>query len=268
MATALAAAAAVLAAAAFVHGFVRLRRRGRTDLAGWDRVALFGLAIVLWLFALSPPLDELADRLLSAHMLEHVLIADAVPALVLVSIRGPLVFFLLPAALLRRLARLQLVRTCVAKLLHPAVAFVVWAAAIAFWHIPAMYDRALESGVLHGAEHASFVLGGLLVWMQLIDPAGRRALALPLRLGYALALFLGGMALANTLILTYTPLYPAYAALAHRPFGFSALGDQDLAGLVMLFEQVATLGTFAAIMLRQWLRSPLVVQTERHPLTV
>jgi hypothetical protein len=46
----------------------------------------------------SRPLDEAGDGyLLSAHMLQHVLIGDAAPALALVALRGPLLFFLLPA---------------------------------------------------------------------------------------------------------------------------------------------------------------------------
>jgi cytochrome c oxidase assembly factor CtaG len=269
MPVAVAIATAALATAAFVHGFVRLRRRGRADLAGWDRAALFGMAVALWLFALSPQVDKLADQLLSAHMLEHVLIADAVPALALVAVRGPLFFFLLPAPLLQWLARRSWLRALLSQLLRPSVAFVVWVASIAVWHIPALYDRALENPRLHGLEHATFVLGGVLVWMQLVDPAGRHALDMWQRLGYALALLVGGMALANTLILSYTPLYPAYAEQPDRPFGLSALGDQNLAGLVMLGEQAAALGLFAAILLRRWLNAPLAVEsTERHPFAV
>lgn len=255
-----------VAAAAFLQAFVRLRGRGRRDLAGWDRALLFTAALVLWTLALSPPVDELADRLLAGHMLEHVLIADAVPALVLVAVRGPLLFFLVPPALLRRVARLRRVRACVALLLRPAVAFVVWAGSLAVWHIPALYDLTLESESLHVLEHGTFVLGGTLVWLQLIDPARRAALGPNLRLGYAFAVFVGSMALANALLLTYSPLYPAYAVQEDRPFGLTALGDQELAGLVMLAEQVASLGTFAAIMLRRMLRAPLAAGRERHPL--
>jgi cytochrome c oxidase assembly factor CtaG len=267
VATYLAAVTALLASAAFAHGFVRLRRRGRADLAGWDRVVLFGLAVALWLVALSPPLDDLADRLLAAHMLEHVLIGDAVAALVLVAVRGPLLFFLLPPSVLRPLARTAWLRRLAHGLTRPGVAFVVWAGAIGVWHVPALYDRTLELQWLHGLQHASFVLGGFLVWNVLVDPAGRRALTVRMRLAYAGVLFVAGQMLANTLILTYTPLYAAYAAQAHRPFGMSAVGDQDLAGLVMIAEQIATLGTFAAIQLRRWWRAPVLVGTADHPLT-
>ena len=269
MPVAVAVATAAFATTAFVHGFIRLRRRSRADLAGWDRAALFSIAVALWLVALSPRVDELADQLLSAHMFEHMLIADAVPALMLVAVRGPLFFFLLPAPLTRWLARCSWLRAVATQLLRPSVAFVVWGASIAVWHIPALYDRALGDPRLHALEHATFVLGGVLVWMQLIDPARRCALSPWQRLGYALGLLVGGMALANTLILSYAPLYPAYTEQADRPFGLTALGDQNLAGLVMLAEQLAALGTFAAILLRRWLHAPLAVEgAERHPLTL
>jgi len=69
-------------------------------------------------------------------------------------------------------------------------------------------------------------------------------------------------------ILSYRPLYPAYAAQTDRPLGLSAFGDQGLAALIMLGEQFATLGTFGAVMLRRWLRAPAEARDERHPLAV
>jgi putative membrane protein len=53
---------------------------------------------------------------------------------------------------------------------------VLWAAAIGTWHVPALYDEALANGTVHDLEHATFVAVGLLVWMQLLDPARRRRL--------------------------------------------------------------------------------------------
>jgi cytochrome c oxidase assembly factor CtaG len=77
-----------------------------------------------------------------------------------------------------------------------------------------------------------------------------------------------GQALTNTFILTYWPLYPAYAAQPQRLFGLSPLADQDAAGLVMMAEQLLTLGTFAAIQARHWLRAPAALQPARHPFAV
>src|SRR5690242_18941137 len=68
--------AGALAAWRFTHGFLRLRRRGRVDLAGWDRAVLFAAGLALALLPLASPLDGEADRRLSAHMLQHVLVGD------------------------------------------------------------------------------------------------------------------------------------------------------------------------------------------------
>ena len=98
--------AAVIASLLFLQAVVRLRRRGRPELAGWDRVALFAAGLGVTLFALVGPLDRLADdELLSAHMAQHVLIGDVGPALMVTALRGPLLVFFLPAPILAPLAR-------------------------------------------------------------------------------------------------------------------------------------------------------------------
>src|SRR5512142_338713 len=97
--------AAALAALLFAQAVVRLRRRGRPDLAGWDRVALFAAGLGVSVFALVGPLDRLADdELLSAHMAQHLLVGDLGPALMIAAVRGPLLVFLLPAPVLAPLA--------------------------------------------------------------------------------------------------------------------------------------------------------------------
>src|SRR5690349_12394326 len=92
---------AAVAALLFLQAVVRLRRRGRADLAGWDRIALFAAGLAVTVFALVGPLDRLADeKLLSAHMGQHVLIGDLGPALMVTALRGPLLVFFLPASIL------------------------------------------------------------------------------------------------------------------------------------------------------------------------
>jgi len=80
------------AAILFARAFIRLRRRGRKDHASWSRAALFGCGLALLSLALVSPLDAAGDEdLLSAHMLQHMLIGDAAPALLLLAVRGPLI---------------------------------------------------------------------------------------------------------------------------------------------------------------------------------
>jgi len=96
--------AAAVALASFVRGFLRLRRGGGARYADGWRVPLIVLALALATVSLVSPLDRAGDEfLLAAHMLQHVLLGDAAPALALVALRGPLLFFVLPAPILRLL---------------------------------------------------------------------------------------------------------------------------------------------------------------------
>ncbi len=241
---------AAVAAALFLRGFVRLRRRGRRDHASWARLALFGLGLALMVLPLVSPLDVVGDHfLLAAHMLQHVLIGDAGPALLLLAVRGPLLFFVVPTALLRAFGRAGGVRRAAGWLLQPKVALAIWALAYGIWHIPAVYDYATRHPPVHDLEHASFVVAGLLVWSLLIDPARGGRLSRGQRLRVAGVLFLMGTVISDVLIFSFTRLYPAYARQAERVFGLTAVRDQQLAGLVMGVEQLLTLGTCVAVLL-------------------
>ena len=245
---------------------LRLRRRGRPDLAPWWRVLCALLAAALTIGALRL-LDETADELLAGHMLQHVLIGDLVPLLLVLAVGGPLLFHLFPVSVVRaarRLGRQHLIGLAT----RPLPAFVVWAAALAAWHVPALYDRALENERLHAFEHATFLLGGLLVWSVLLDPARRGLLPGWRRFGYAVALFAVSAALGNALVLSYRPLYPAYdVPAAQRPYELTPLRDQNLAAVVMMIEQLATFGTFALLAARRQLRlAPSEERLRRHPL--
>jgi cytochrome c oxidase assembly factor CtaG len=244
--------AAAFAALLFLQAVVRLRRRGRADLAGWDRIALFAGGLALTVFALVGPLDRLADeKLLSAHMGQHVLIGDLGPALMVTALRGPLLVFLLPAPILAPLARSARVRAMLGTLLRPRVAFGLWAANLAIWHVPFIYDAALRHQPLHDFEHVCWMISGLLVWTLLVDPGSHRRLSVGGRVALAAALFAAGQILTDVLVFSFTPLYPAYQGA----YGLSAVTDQQLAGIAMMVEQLATLGTCVALLLRpRWSR--------------
>jgi len=188
-------------------------------------------------------------------MLQHVLIGDATPALALVALRGPLVFFLVPCSLLRPLSRLHWLRRLLALLLRPLVSLASWMLGSAAWHVPAAYDYTLRHQTVHDLEHLSFILAGLLVWMQIIDPARRHQLRLSQRLGYMLVLSAAGGVLAAVLSFWPMPLYPAYAGGGARLLGISPLHDQQLAGIVMIAEQLLTLGLCAYFLLRARLQA-------------
>ena len=185
------------------------------------------------------PFDEFADENLAAHMTQHVLIGDLAVALLVLATRGPLSVFLLPPAVLAPLARSTL-RRLLSALLRPRVAYALWAANIGVWHVPWLYDVALRHEAVHYAEHACWTVAGLLVWTLLLDDrrtAGQRV-------ALAAALFATGQVLSDVLMFSFHPLYPAYPSVR----------QQQLAGVVMMGEQLLTLGTLAVVLLRPRLR--------------
>jgi putative membrane protein len=246
--------AAPLAALLFVQAFVRLRRR-RPDHAPWTRALLFGGGLGLLVLPVLSPLDAAGDDyLLSAHMLQHVLIGDAAVALLVVAVRGPLVFFLLPPPVLRPLAALRPLRAVLSFLLRPLVSLALWAAAVTVWHVPRFYDYAAAHPAAHNLEHVTFVAGGLLVWTQLVDPARHGRLRRPQRIFFALAMLALAQPVVDFLLFSSSAHYGRYVHQPDRLLGFSPLTDQRLAGAVMVVEQLLTLGTCVGILLRPYLR--------------
>lgn len=242
-------AGAAVAVAFFAQGWRRLHRR-RPELAPWTRWPLFLGGVTIVVLGIVSPLDAIAEEYLqSAHMLQHVLIADLGVALALLAVRGPLALFFLPRDLLAPLARRQSLRTALSFLLRPRVAVCLWVATVVMWHVPVLYDAALEHPLVHRVEHVSFVAVGALVWTLLIDPAGHGRLSLNGRIGLAVLLFWIGQLLAYVFVFSFDPYYEVYATQPERLFGLSPLADQKLAGVVMMAEQALTLGTALVLLL-------------------
>jgi putative membrane protein len=247
-------AGAAIVLVLFAQAFVRLRRR-RAELAPWTRALLFGAGLVLLVLPLVSPLDAAADeKLLLAHMLQHVLIGDGAVALLVVAVRGPLLFFLMPPAVLRPLAGLGPLRAVLSVLLRPLVAIGLWAVALYAWHVPAAYDYAAAHPLVHDLEHLTFVVVGTLVWIQLVDPARHGRLRRPKRIFFALGMVALMQPLVDALLFSSSPAYPRYADQPDRLFGLSPLTDQRLAGVVMMSEQLLALGICVALLLRPYLR--------------
>lgn len=235
----------------FVTGWRRLRRR-RPELAPWSRISLFLAGMALVVVGAVSPLDAIAEEYLqSAHMLQHVLIADLGVALLVVALRGPLMFFFLPRDLLGPLARARPLRGALVFLLRPSVALPLWFLVLVTWHVPALYETALEHPFVHRAEHLSFVVVGLLVWTLIVDPGRHGRLSTRRRLGVVALVFWGGQMLAYALTFGFDPYYDVYTAQPERLLGLSPLGDQRLAGVVMMVEQLLTLGVAFVLLLRE-----------------
>ena len=256
---------AAVAVAFFLQGWRRLHRR-RPELAPWTRIPLFLAGVALVLLGLVSPLDAIAEEYLqSAHMLQHVLIADLGIALTLVAVRGPLALFFLPRDLLAPLARVRVLRRALAFLLRPPVAISLWVATLVAWHVPALYEAALDSPAIHRLEHLSFVVVGLLVWTLIIDPAHHLRLTVNERIGVAVLLFWIGQVLSYVFVFGFEPYYDVYAEQPERLLGLSPLADQRLAGVVMMVEQALTLGVALVLLFRSARRAGPAARPRAEP---
>ncbi|MBV9472141.1 MAG: cytochrome c oxidase assembly protein, partial [Solirubrobacterales bacterium] len=103
-------------------------------------------------------------------------------------------------------------------------------------------------------EHLTFVAFGVLLWAQVLDsPPLRARLGAVQRVYYMVAATAVGWLISLVLAFATTPLYAAYAHLAHRPGGISALADQQLAAGVMLGPGSLAATVFVFLGLYRWL---------------
>jgi putative membrane protein len=242
-------ASVAVAGVLYLQAFARLRRRGARTHARMVNLALSGAGLAVILMALISPIDAVAeDQLLAAHMLQHLLLGDLGPLLLVLGVRGPIAVFLLPARLLRPVARGPL-RGLAGVLLRPRVSIGLWLAVLGGWHLPAAYDAALAQPALHVFEHVCFLSAGLLAWTQIVDPARRRRLSVGLRALFAFVMLVASGVLAEVLVASH-PLYAYYLHVPGRPFDWTAAEDQSRAALLMMAEQIATLATAMTFLIR------------------
>ncbi len=131
------------------------------------RATAFGAGLLVLFIALASPLDRLGEeRLFTAHMVQHLLLADLAPILLLLGLSRTM---LRPAV-----RRLRPVEERLGPLAHPAVALAAYVGLMWLWHVPAMYDLALEHAWAHVLEHASFFTAGIAFWWYLIEPVPPR----------------------------------------------------------------------------------------------
>lgn len=229
-------AGVALAGAAYAARWRRVR--GVSDLPARDaptwRLACFLGSLAIVLAALVSPLDALADQLFFMHMIQHVLLLDLAPILVILG---------LTKVMLRPLTRgVSDLERRAGPLAHPAFAVVLYVAVIWTWHVPEAYDLALRHPLAHVLEHITFLAAGSLYWWHLLSPVRAR-----MRLGgmgpvlYMLStkLFVG--ALGMGLAFAPSALYPYYVHHA-RVWSISAGEDQSIAGLIMAVEQSIVMG--------------------------
>ena len=226
----------LLAIGVLAGAYLWSQRRGPSDTI--RRVA-FDVAVILLLTVYITPLHTIAVHyLLSVHLLQNVVTAEWAPGLVV---------FALPSSVARDVRRFRVVRV----LTHPLVALPLWLATYFVWHVPPIYDAALErSGWLLDLEHLTYFLAGVLMWWPVVHGRysdGVKAL-------YLFAAFVLAAPLGLLLALLPRPIYDFYKD-APQLWGLSDKTDQEIAGVTMAVEQAVVFFAVFAYFLLRFLRT-------------
>ena len=212
-----------------------LRRRAITEpLPPWRHAAFFGGLAAVFL-SLQSPIDPIAERLFWMHQIQHLLLRTIGPMMIALAWPQGILSAGLRATLggnvLKPLASNGPLRSVFRFLARPAVATILFIAALYVWEVPRYHNLALVNEAVHYVMHVTMLVAGILFWWRIFD---RRPA--PQGLGYGMRLMmLWVVTLSNIVLGAYTTLrsdvlYSAYDVTG-RLFGYSALGDEQLGGI-------------------------------------
>lgn len=245
-------AVAVLYAALYIWATRRVR-------VSWParRTVSFLAGIACVVVALESGIDAYDDRLLSVHMVQHLVLLIPAPLLLLGG--RPL---LLALQALARGPRGSVARGLrrVRRLTGPVPCLTLFTVVVIGSHMPSFYDATLRHPLLHDAEHIAYLVVGALVWSPIVDgdPAPVHRLGGLGRLVCVLVA-MAPMALLGAYLNRHTSLvYAPYGPPAHA-LGVSALADQAQAGAIMWVA-----GSTAMVAIGLWAVLAALVAEERR----
>ena len=240
-------AAILLGIFLYVRRFRAARREAGGRGAGPVQAGAFTLAMLILAAALISPLDRLGeDYLFSAHMAQHILLGDIGPLLLLLSLSRVI---MRPAT-----RRLHGVERRLGVLASPVAFILLWLGLVYVWHIPALYEGAIEHAPLHALEHVTFFTAGILVWWPLIQPVPmRRPLKGMAPIVYIFSAKVGLAALGIYLTWSSGLAYDHYGTVP-RVWGLDAVEDQNVGGAMMMVEQSIVLVIVLVVLFARMLR--------------
>ena len=235
----------------YLYAWRRARTADEPHPPGYGRLTLFAAGLLTILIALVSPLDSLGDQLMVMHMVQHILLLDLAPILLLLGLTKVL---LRPAT-----RRLNAIERRAGFLATPPFAVIVYAGLLWLWHVPALYDRAQGNGFLHALEHVCFFTAGALYWWYVFSPirSRKRLKGLgPVAYMTSAKLLVGLLGV----FLAFDP-HSIYSFYSHQPhyWGLTPVQDQSLAGLTMALEQSIVMGIALVYLFVQ-----MLVESERE----
>jgi cytochrome c oxidase assembly factor CtaG len=226
----------VLAAVVYLRGWLHLRAASAVPIPVWPAISFLLGLLAIWT-AVASPVAVSDQRMLTAHMIQHLLLMTIAPPMIWLGSPLPAVWNGLPRAVQNVVALPMIRQVAMARIgratTRPAFCWMAAAAALVVWHVPATFNLGMQSETWHAIEQASFLATGLLFWWPVIQPLPREA-AEP-QWTILVYLFLATLpcdVLAGLLVFSDRLAYPVYLCTPPRA-RFSALDDQQFAGALM-----------------------------------
>ena len=211
-----------------------------------------GLSLIY--LALQSPLDVLSEHFFFVHQIQHLLLLDIVPILLLLSAPQGRMIAGLPRRVrehaLAPLLRSGFVRGCFSVLSHPATATFLFCGMICVWNWPSIHDAALRDERVHYLMHVTILVSGLLFWWRILDRRAPRAASfyavrlVMLKISMMAAAFVGGY-----LTMKQAVLYDVYDQLG---LGLTAATDETLGGFILWIPGCIPAVIVGALLLRRW----------------
>jgi cytochrome c oxidase assembly factor CtaG len=211
-----------------------VRRRRRRSLLFYSGLAVLLVAVV-------SPIDYWSSDYFFVHMIEHVLIAFAAPVLIVAGAPWIPMMFALPVKTRRKVGRYfylsvraRIFRAVGRFVRNPWVAVLSFNAAMLVWHVPRLFTLSEDNQAVHiWLMHGSFIVTGVLFWLQIIPSYPMRpAKSAIWQAGAIIATDVTMTVLAISMsFLTAVSWYPTYAHLAGVTL--SPFADQQIGAAIL-----------------------------------
>lgn len=222
----------------YTTGWWRLRTRSRNPkLASFKRLAAYWIGLVTLAISLMSPIDALGGQLFFMHMLQHLITIMISAPLLWLAAPFPFVLWGLPPTLRRTVAgqfnRAATTRSLLRSVTQPSAVWVFFIVVYAGWHDPELYSLALRRDWVHDIQHITFFAAAMLYWWHVIGAGPRlHRVAIWARLALLITVVPVNMIIGIVIANGSEVIYPYYTSVP-RIWGFSALQDQMLAGVIM-----------------------------------
>jgi putative membrane protein len=213
-------------------GLARLARRD-PETAGQRRMRSLafygGLAVAL--VAVDSPVEYWASRYFFMHMTQHLLLMFAAPTLIVAGAPWQPLRSAIPGrAAAAGLGWSRPLRAAGGWLLRPWVAVVAFNLVMLFWHVPALLDLAENNQAVQiWLLHSSYLIAGILFWLQFIPSAPFRMRMLPEAQAVALVatnviMWLLAMAMSFLTSVSWYSVYDHVPGVTLPPFADQQIG--------------------------------------------